>query len=135
MPKVAVIVVDGEEQTWQVASREELKNDHLVKLVDPEARGYKITKSNPAVGSQWECTGRVIKSSHSGTLRVAWDNGTQNSYGDYTLGIVGPPRTSKSIARAEGNCRSIWPLPSHASKSRISKIARRVMKKEVPDIF
>lgn len=63
-------------------------------LVNPSP-SYEIGKSNPKVGTVWECEG-TIKESLFGTY-VDWDNGTTNCYKDYELSPV-----------CEGSCQSIW---------------------------
>lgn len=75
----------------------ELKSGMRVILTNP-AEHYDIGKSNPIVGSKWECVGSVLGCS-LGSIQVLWDNGATNCYIDYELsldtGII-------------GRCESIW---------------------------
>ena len=50
----------------------------VVKLSHPDP-AYSIGKSNPAVGSIYECTG-VVANVTSTAIQVRWKNGLQNTY-------------------------------------------------------
>jgi hypothetical protein len=77
----------------------EVRRGLRVKLTNPRKRGYIIGKSNPAVGTDWECGGKItdIKSRHKEIVEVRWDNGSKNSYHLCTL--------SKEV---EGGMVDIW---------------------------
>jgi hypothetical protein len=71
-------------------NRNPLKSGDKVKLLKP-SKGYRIGLSNPAVGTEWECVGKVgVRNT------VYWENGYQNSYKDFEL------------VNVEENCVSIW---------------------------
>jgi hypothetical protein len=66
-----------------------------VKLAKPN-RAYAIGRSNPAMGTQYECEGTITTKSYSG-IYVLWDNGCSNSY-----------KSGELCLSAGGNMKSIW---------------------------
>lgn len=60
--------------------------------------GYVIGLHNPATGTQYECEGTFV-----GNTTVLWDNGTKNTYSDFTLQLL-------NIYASYGKCESMWPI-------------------------
>lgn len=58
------------------------------------SKGYSIGESNPLVGTEWECTGKIVS-----VASVLWANGNLNCYRDGELTEVGSD---------EGVCVTIW---------------------------
>lgn len=75
----------------------DLKKGMRVILTNPSEH-YDIGKSNPSVGSKWECVGTVLSYS-MGSVQILWDNGASNCYVDKELSL------DNGII---GRCRSIW---------------------------
>jgi len=48
---------------------------------------YSVGASNPLIGTNYECLGRVSHATTSG-LRVDWDNGSHNSYSHSDLVLI-----------------------------------------------
>lgn len=67
-----------------------LRGGARVKLAKPDP-GYSIGKSNPAIGTKWECVGR-----YTGSGQVNWESGASNGYKSYELVDLDYP------------CISIW---------------------------
>jgi hypothetical protein len=70
-----------------------------VRLTNPN-KSYKIGRSNPAVGTMWECGGVV--DSLLDSIGVAWDNGKENTYNASDLS------PEKDVMNLTGRCTSIW---------------------------
>ena len=67
-----------------------------VKLAKPD-RAYTIGKSNPAMGTQYECEGTITFTKSYSDIHVLWDNGRSNSY-----------KSGELCLSAGGNMKSIW---------------------------
>ncbi len=76
-------------------SYKEMKKGMLVLLTKP-SRHYTIGRSNPKVGTAWECVGRVT-ALYDGSIDVDWENGASNTY------------STRELSAADGGCcKSIW---------------------------
>lgn len=73
----------------------ELRKGMRVLLSKPDEE-YTIGKSNPLVGTEWECTGTIYTYGNT-SVTVDWDNGKHNSYKDNELSLS-----------HEERCKSIW---------------------------
>lgn len=66
---------------------------------------YGVGRSNPVKGSEYECSGVVVsKDDNQGTIKVDWNNGTTNTYTEYTLSCC-----SRTSCRTSWHMKSIWP--------------------------
>lgn len=65
----------------------DLKHGDRVYFVDNSLAQYTIKSSNPLTGTKYECAGTVVGFEYGSTC-VMWDNGTSNSYTDYTLAKI-----------------------------------------------
>lgn len=66
---------------------------------DPE---YDIGRSNPAVGTDYECSGFITRMDDEG-IHVRWQNSSKNVYQDLELSCASTDRDQH-----QGRCRSIW---------------------------
>lgn len=74
-----------------------------VKLI--QVKDIKLSKSNPIIGTRYECEGEIIEMDNSPApiIKVAWDNGTENIYLKEHL-----VRTKMKFDNQIGSINSIW---------------------------
>lgn len=57
---------------------------------------YDIGRSNPKVGTKWECIGEIT-ATYDGSIDVSWENGAYNTY-----------KSRELSTDNGGRCKSIW---------------------------
>ena len=72
-----------------------------VLLTYPNKR-YTIGRSNPAVGTRWQCGGVIHHLFEDHSIGVEWDNGASNVYTASDLSC------EKDVMNFAGHCVSIW---------------------------
>jgi len=87
------------EEIMRLLKIKDAKVGMVVKLTHP-LRGYVIGSGNPAVGSDWETTGKITRVKREELIEVQWDNKRMNSYQSETLSVIDDLE--------QGNCNSIW---------------------------
>jgi len=103
---------------WDNGTSNEYKNTDLIKEEEYlskyrvgdkvkllRVKDIKLSKSNPIIGTRYECEGEIIEmgNSPSAIIKVAWDNGTENIYLEEHLLRI----EMKSDIQTE-NINSIW---------------------------
>jgi hypothetical protein len=78
----------------------------VVKLFAP-SKTYTIGYGNPAVGTKFECTGRVVKVSHC-QISVVWSNNNRNVYSDNELILCANEPNDQHLDSNCGSCINIW---------------------------
>jgi hypothetical protein len=84
-------------ETFKTLKIAECKEGMRVKLTKPDPY-YTRGKSNPSVGTEYECGGEITEVSGNVAIVVRWDNGFENSYKDDEL----------TIEEFSGKVVSIW---------------------------
>lgn len=72
-----------------------------VLLTYPNKR-YTIGRSNPAVGTRWQCGGVIHSLLDDQSIGVEWDNGSKNVYVSSDLS------PEKDMIEPRGRCVPIW---------------------------